>query len=242
MSIRLKSVCFDSNSLLEKYGAPKEQISSISSTCTTSWTANTYTPANPPVVLDVIASNQFASRKDRADVWSNAWKNRVEELEDLLAKEREANLTKTSVIECLHQNIQRKNLKLISLKKDREENEEKICWLKHRCKMIHKTIHATKNARTQTDKIMKTIKKVVQSTSPQHIVTFGSIGEFHETDEISHAEQSNQLGTIQISRTEPLIELAVESNEINKWRSSVLRLPRETCNVLLVQKNSRNGV
>lgn len=171
-----------------------------------------------------VASNQFASRIDRVDVWNIALKDRIEELQNLLAIEQKANLAKSAAIECLHQNIRQKNTTIISLKKDCEKNEEKLCWLKHRCKLIHKTILATKNAGSQTEKLIKTIEKVEKSTSPivhasqinEIELTFRSIGEFHETDK--HLVQSNQLDTFQISQTEPLID--VELNVIKKKQST----------------------
>lgn len=107
--------------------------------------------ANQQLALNASASNQFTLQKDRADFWNTTMKNRIDELQILFIKEQESNLMKTAAIKCLHQNIRRKNAKILSLKMKCEKNQEKMRWLKHRCKIIHKTVPATKNVDSQTE-------------------------------------------------------------------------------------------
>lgn len=60
------------------------------------------------------------------------WRIIIEKLQNLFAKVlffKEPNFAKTAAIECLQQNIRRKNAEIISLKKSCEKKEEKICWL-----------------------------------------------------------------------------------------------------------------
>lgn len=85
---------------------------------------------------------------------------------------------------------------------------------------IRQFMQQKKQARKQK-KMINTIKKVIQSTSPNiqleasHMdgtnATFRSITAFRGTDQINHINQSNRLATT--SQTEPFIDVESEENE-----------------------------